>query len=843
MKKSRLRSLLLSSAAGAAMVAAAGSANALEYQFGGVQVYFDTTVSAGVSVRASERNNLFLPEGNGGPVDLRTTTNVIENTTAATAVGFPGTVTIDGNGDNFDGSLNTDDGRLNFDEWDLTSGVVKMTNDIQASWQNYTLFARVNSFYDAVLDNDSSYERSEIGDGAKTDAARDIDLLDLYVSADYNVGDLPLNLRLGRQVINWGEGTFILNGINTVAPLDVNAFRRPGAEIKEGLLPVWAAYGSIGLPYNLALEGFYQLEWEEIQLDRPGTPFADSDVVNVGSLTGGNVDAVSFIGGSPFSGTFRRNCAGSPVAQAALLGAFAGVGVTAGSFAASSGNPAGDCAASAFVNYNTAIPIGQNEQVRLALGDRNIVGRIEDKEASDSGQYGVALRWYSEELNSTEFGFYFMNYHSRLPIAEIAATTPQVTVSTTADDTSALTRFVGTTGCLSFLNSGNFADPTLAALNNVAIADPNGYIASFAGVADGILAGAAVPGYTGTEVRADGQTFGALAQINCALTAAQTVSVSDPSLVPDALSAGVAQALSISNAAAKNVINGVGALVNGAETLNVASGHTLRLVYPEDIKLFGASFNTTVGDWGVQGEAAFRPNQPLQTDTDSQTIASGFSQCALVALAGDAAGAFAGLATQPGAACDPANIGNQSFTSYVREEVVTAQIGTTATYTNSNPLIGFLGSDLGILVTEVGTMWVPDVPDEGDFSKVQLGNVCTAGTDLPLGGLLALDPRSGCRPTSFSWGYVLLGQLQYNNAFGTPITLNPTIAWQHDVAGNSPSPLSNYREGRKRVSLALNGSYQSSWRGGISYTNFFGNEKYSRDGDRDFVSVNLSYSF
>ena len=71
MKKSRLRSLLLSSAAGAAMVAAAGSANALEYQFGGVQVHFDTTVSAGVSVRASERNDLFLPEGNGGPVESR----------------------------------------------------------------------------------------------------------------------------------------------------------------------------------------------------------------------------------------------------------------------------------------------------------------------------------------------------------------------------------------------------------------------------------------------------------------------------------------------------------------------------------------------------------------------------------------------------------------------------------------------------------------------------------------------------------------------------------------------------------------------------------------------------
>src|SRR5690606_4959054 len=43
--------------------------------------------------------------------------------------------------------------------------------------------------------------------------------------------------------------------------------------------------------------------------------------------------------------------------------------------------------------------------------------RDQDREPSDSGQYGIAARWYSEDLNNTEFGFYFMNYHSRLPIA------------------------------------------------------------------------------------------------------------------------------------------------------------------------------------------------------------------------------------------------------------------------------------------------------------------------------------------------------------------------------------------------------------------------------------------
>jgi len=63
------------------------------------------------------------------------------------------------------------------------------------------------------------------------------------------------------------------------------------------------------------------------------------------------------------------------------------------------------------------------------------------------------------------------------------------------------------------------------------------------------------------------------------------------------------------------------------------------------------------------------------------------------------------------------------------------------------------------------------------------------------------------------------------------------------VKGNSPAPLSNYREGTKSVSLAVDFAYQSAWRGGLSYTNIFGNEKYTKDGDKDFVSLNVSYSF
>ncbi len=848
---SRVRSALLGSAVGVGLIAASTTANALEYNFGGVQVFFDTTVTAGVSMRVAERNNKFVSTANGGPVE--DTGDVVTFSGLASAASLPGvtqTVSLDTEvgADKFAGSINGDDGRLNFDQGDLTSGVIKMTNDIQANYENYKFFARVSSFYDAVLDDDSSYERFALNEGGKTDAARDIDLLDFYVSADYEVGGLPLNLRVGKQVINWGEGTFILNGINTIAPLDVGAFRRPGVEIKEGLLPVWALYGSIGLPYDISLEAFYQLEWSAYEFDRPGTPFATSDALLQGGVANGGAFVTS---GNRPGGFTGRNCS-SPTALSAAFDAAYTTGTTFLNLACP-----GAGGTNSLVDFRNTVPASVGgEAYRIATSGNGTpgtgfadIGHLGHQDPSDSGQYGVAARWYSEELNSTEFGFYFMNYHSRLPFASQRVTAD---VNNTAfksyllagENASTGTRGRTLLGCAGGLDtSTQAARDKLNFLNNRIIPDTFGILAAAEGVVGDAKASAIGLGYT--------LATGNAVNDNSALEA-----------IIATCNAVIAQAV---------VVNGTPTIPDGTEIIVPGPvnrpGIGLVLEYPEDIKLYGMSFNTTLGDWGVQGEVSFRPNQPLQLDSDQITLASLGATCILDAILTPdlfSTPTVAGATTVPAldgaqtfgqaaATCGNTPDGTtREFRGFVREEVVTAQIGTTATYTSSNPLIGLLGADLGVLVTELGAMYVPDAPDNADFSRQQWANVCVAqGTDLPLGAFLDLDGTNatngqltaGCRPTEFSYGYVLLGSLQYNNAFGTPISLSPQIVWQHDVKGNAPAPLSNYREGRKRVSLALNGTYQNSWRGGISYTNFFGNEKFSNDGDKDFVSFNVSYSF
>lgn len=55
------------------------------------------------------------------------------------------------------------------------------------------------------------------------------------------------------------------------------------------------------------------------------------------------------------------------------------------------------------------------------------VSRGPDRKASDSGEFGLALRMLAPEWNDTEFGLYFINYHSRTPI--VSATRGGVTVA------------------------------------------------------------------------------------------------------------------------------------------------------------------------------------------------------------------------------------------------------------------------------------------------------------------------------------------------------------------------------------------------------------------------------
>jgi hypothetical protein len=315
-----------------ALAGAATSATATEFNFGDMAVQWDNTISYGVAWRTEAPQSDAVMAGN------------------AETQGFKGTGS----------SYNYDDGTLNYGENEIYTNVVKYSTDLEINYNNYGGFFRAKAFYDTEI-MDGEREFKELNDATKDAAGKGYDLLDAFVWADYDLGEMPATFRLGRQVISWGESTFIQGGINSINPVDASAFRRPGAEVKEGLLPVNMFYTSIGLTADLSLEAFYQLEWEKTRMDPCGTFFSTVDF------------AADGCGPVILAGTDDER------------------------------------------NYLAQRDAEIAQGVNLADRISPTTERLADQEARDDGQYGLALRWYSEALGDTEFGVYYMNIHSRLP--------------------------------------------------------------------------------------------------------------------------------------------------------------------------------------------------------------------------------------------------------------------------------------------------------------------------------------------------------------------------------------------------------------------------------------------
>ncbi|MBK8970238.1 MAG: DUF1302 domain-containing protein [Hahellaceae bacterium] len=320
----------------AVAVAATISAPAQAFQFmlGEIEGSLDTTLTAGASWRMEGRDTDQI-----GKMNL---------TPAARSDWAVGGV-----------SVNSDDGNLNFEKGETYSKIFKGTSDMMLQYEDFGMFTRARYFYDVELMNEevaadeNGVSRPLIPETLDA-AGAGAEILDAFVWMDSEIGEMPVNFRLGKQVLGWGESTFLFGGASVINPIDAAAARAPGAEVKDVLLPVNMFYTSIGLTDAVTAEAFYQLEWEKTRSDPCGTFFSTNDAAADGCgpiwLSGGE--------------------------GAELLGT---------DFAST---------------------------------------RLDDVEADDEGQFGVALRWYAAELGDTEFGLYYINYHSRLPYGSFVINDP-----------------------------------------------------------------------------------------------------------------------------------------------------------------------------------------------------------------------------------------------------------------------------------------------------------------------------------------------------------------------------------------------------------------------------------
>ena len=180
-------------------------------------------------------------------------------------------------------SVSADDNRLNFEKGDPISQVFKGLTDFSLDGHGQGAFIRFKYWYDHAYETRKARFK-DFDDSGWDDLSRfkGFETLDAYVWKDFQIAEHPLNVKVGNQVLSWGESLLIQNGINVINPLDVSAFNRPGVEIKEGQLPVEMVSFSFGLSDTTNLEGFYQYNWRPSVLDGCGTFFASSDAIQKG---------------------------------------------------------------------------------------------------------------------------------------------------------------------------------------------------------------------------------------------------------------------------------------------------------------------------------------------------------------------------------------------------------------------------------------------------------------------------------------------------------------------------------------------------------------------------------
>lgn len=275
-------------------------------------------------------------------------------------------------------SVNGDDGDLAYEKWSPISNAVNAVVEVSMRYgPDWGGFIRATGFYDFENNN-----RDDLSDAAKARVGTQSRILDAFIYHNFEVGGRQASVRFGRQVVSWGESTFIQGGINSINPVDVSKLRVAGSELKQAFLPVNMLWGSYNFTDNFSGEAFYLLDFQKTDPDPVGTFFSTNDF----AVIGGEYVMLNF-------GTVPQ-----PVINPDLYDEVC----RQGNFAASdNGLPpslvAAGCSAS-FPRSNTRL-------------------------AKDSGQGGFALRYLAENLNNTEFGFYAMNYHSRVPLISGVAVT------------------------------------------------------------------------------------------------------------------------------------------------------------------------------------------------------------------------------------------------------------------------------------------------------------------------------------------------------------------------------------------------------------------------------------
>ena len=690
---------------------------------------------------------------------------------------------------------NNDDGNKNYDKG-IVSSVAKVTSEIDISKDDSGFFTRFTGFID-FKNQDGDLPYKDLSPEGKELVGSGVKLLDFYGYKNFEVGDVYGDVRVGNMVLNWGESTFVPNGINVINPFDVSRLRTPGSELKEALVPVPMVSASVSPSDNLSVETFYQLKWKKTEIDPAASYFSTVDYAGEGATTA-EIDLSDRLGVTPIDND------------------------------------------------------GWLEVTRRA-----------DVKPDDSGQFGVALRYFTEQLGGTEFGLFFTRYHSRLPL-----------VSARSGTVNSLRDGLAGAVAISGADADDSTTPPTPAITGISKSLAAPLVTGVGGLLATLALQMKAPNHDNVGKVVEKAVTDTTTKCTDAPTDLPTCLTGlEQKILGDQLTDSIVDAVRVQGfSLTPTQIKPLGDLTGPFTTTltnfapqiamdrYIRGGHYF-IEYPEEIDLFGFSFNTLLGDigWALQGELSIHQDVPLQRDEAhlfaeglkpvNDSLAFGVWLKAVEATPdpGDNT-KFCGL-TNPSVTCVAARrVVTQNLNSLhqlgLPDDPTTispiAHITELTKGGGSVPVVGYVRRDVGQFQLTGTKAFGPVLGADGGVFLIEAA--ATQVFKMPDPKILPLDTSGDIPASASSWGYRAVTKLDFFNAISS-INLHPYVQFAHDVSGNTPSPLANFVEGRKTVTLGVSADYLQKWGANLSYTQYSGAGLRNRLGDRDYLQFSVNYSF
>ena len=262
--------------------------------------------------------------------------------------------------------VNSDDGDMNYSKYQVVAATSKLTPTVTFAWNAITAKARGIFFYDPENIGFEQTHNNTLYQPARTE--RDNDIQNRFArgfkwrEAFASWGNGRQSVTVGSQLLPWGEASLTqFNTLNAINPLDANVVRMPGAQINEFLRPVPSITAGGELGGGFSAELFYQLQWVPVIPDAVGSFFSSSNVLGGGKFIEVGLGQYAQDPNRQYKPPFPNSLITSSTRTAYLLDEHYGY-------------------------------------------------------ARDNGQYGVQMKYYADDFNGgTEFGLYYLRYHSRIP--------------------------------------------------------------------------------------------------------------------------------------------------------------------------------------------------------------------------------------------------------------------------------------------------------------------------------------------------------------------------------------------------------------------------------------------